>query len=60
MPARPGAVTAVYRVDPRNNAGAVKLEAARQYKWDLQLAEFNNAPPNVRTIQASTSGSTNP
>jgi hypothetical protein len=43
---------AVYRVDPRDNKGAVKLEAARQYRWDLKLAEFNNQAPEVATIES--------
>ena len=30
---------AIYRVDPTNAKGAVKLEAARQYQWDLKLAD---------------------
>src|SRR5437868_3820281 len=29
---------AVYRIDPANPKGLVKLEAARQYQWDLKLA----------------------
>ena len=28
---------AIYRVDPTNPKGTVKLEAARQYQWDLKL-----------------------
>jgi hypothetical protein len=43
---------AVYRVDPQNPKGAVKLEAARQYRWDLRLAEFNNLPPDVAAIES--------
>jgi hypothetical protein len=43
---------AVYRVDPRDPKGAVKLEAARQYRWDLKLAEFNNQAPEVATIES--------
>ena len=44
---------AVYRVDPANSKGTVKLEAARQYQWDLKLAEYNNAPPEVAAIEAT-------
>src|SRR4051794_9440536 len=53
---------AVYRIDPRKNDGAVQLVAARQYKWDLQLAEYNNAEPSVRKIQSSAiaAGTANP
>lgn len=43
---------AVYRVDARDAKGAVKLEAARQYRWDLRLAEFNNQAPEVATIES--------
>jgi hypothetical protein len=43
---------AVYCIDPSNPKGAVKLEAARQYRWDLKLAEFNNQAPPVATIEA--------
>ncbi|MEO6809123.1 MAG: hypothetical protein ABI353_08410 [Isosphaeraceae bacterium] len=43
---------AVYRIDPRNTNGAVKLEAARKYSWDLKLAEYNNAAPDVQTISS--------
>ena len=44
---------AVYRVDPNNSKGTVKLEAARQYQWDLQLAEYNNQEPNVAAIEST-------
>jgi hypothetical protein len=43
---------AVYRVDSRDPKGAVKLEAARHYRWDLKLAEFNNQAPEVATIES--------
>jgi len=43
---------AVYRVDTQNGKGAIKLEAARQYRWDLKLAEFNNQPPEVASIES--------
>ena len=43
---------AVYRVDPQNGKGAIKLEAARQYRWDLKLAEYNNQPPDVASIES--------
>ena len=45
---------AVYRVEPTGakNGGSVKLEAARQYKFDLKLSEFNNQPPEVSSIEA--------
>ena len=43
---------AVYRVEPQNGKGTVKLEAARQYRWDLKLAEYNNQPPDVASIES--------
>lgn len=34
---------AIYRVgDPSNSKGTVKLEAARQFRWDLELDQYNN------------------
>jgi hypothetical protein len=44
---------AVYRVDPANAKGTVKLEATRQYQWDLKLAEYNNLPPEVAAIEST-------
>ena len=44
---------AVYRVDPSNSKGTVKLEAARQYQWDLKLSEYNNLPPEVASIEST-------
>lgn len=44
---------AVYRVDPTNSKGTVKLEAARQYQWDLKLAEYNNQEPSVDAIEST-------
>jgi hypothetical protein len=44
---------AIYRVDPVNPKGTVKLEAARQYSFDLKLTEFNNQPPEVAAIEST-------
>jgi hypothetical protein len=44
---------AVYRVDPTNPKGTVKLEAARQYQWDLKLDEYNNQEPSVAAIEST-------
>jgi hypothetical protein len=44
---------AIYRVDPTNPEGALKLEAARQYQWDLKLTEYNNQKPEVTSVEAS-------
>lgn len=44
---------AVYRVDPSNPKGSVKLEAARQYQWDLKLEHYNNQPPEPAAIEAT-------
>jgi hypothetical protein len=43
---------AIYRVDPQELKGTVKLEAARQYRWDLKLGEYNNQPPEVSAVEA--------
>jgi phage protein U len=47
-------VFAVYRVEPTSSksSGTVKLEAARHYRYDLKLQEFNNQPPEVSSIEA--------
>ncbi len=33
---------ALYRVDPTNPQGSVKLEASRHFEWDLGLDDYNN------------------
>lgn len=43
---------AVYSVNPNESRGVVKLEAVRKYRWDLEMAEFNNQAPEVATIEA--------
>ena len=45
---------AVYRVDPTGpkGSGTVKLEAARQYRYDLKLSEYNNLPPEASAVEA--------
>jgi len=45
---------AVYRVESQGprGAGSVKLEAARQYRYDLKLSEYNNQPPEVSAVEA--------
>jgi hypothetical protein len=43
---------AVYRVDSQNAKGTVKLEAARHYRWDMKLAEYNNQPPEVAAVES--------
>ncbi len=44
---------AVYRVDPTGSKGTVKLEASRQYKWDLELEHYNNQAPEPAAIEAT-------
>ena len=39
----------VYRIDPGQSKGAVKLEVARQYQW-AELDEYNNQEPGVAAI----------
>jgi hypothetical protein len=43
---------AIYRVDPSNPKGSVKLEAARQYQWDLKLEHYNNQAPEPGAIES--------
>jgi hypothetical protein len=60
--ATPGSASLLYLIDTRNQAfavyrvdtvrGTVKLEAARQYRGDLRLTEFNNLPPEVAAVEA--------
>lgn len=44
---------AVYRVEAGGSkeSGSVKLEAARQYRWDLQLSEYNNLSPEASAVE---------
>jgi hypothetical protein len=44
---------ALYRVDPTNTKGIVKLEASRQYRWDLKLEHYNNQAPEPDAIKAT-------
>ena len=43
---------AIYRVDPTNPKGSVKLEAARQYQWDMKLEHYNNQAPEPGAIES--------
>ena len=43
---------AIYRLDPSNPKGTVKLEAARQYQWDLKLEHYNNQAPEPTAIES--------
>jgi hypothetical protein len=36
----------------------VKLEAARQYQWDLKLDEYNNVEPRPSAIESAVRGTT--
>jgi hypothetical protein len=47
---------AVYRVDPTSSKGTVKLEASRQYQWDLKLEHYNNQAPEPDAIKATLRG----
>ena len=44
---------ALYRIDPTNSKGIVKLEASRQYEWDLKLEHYNNQAPEPDAIKAT-------
>jgi hypothetical protein len=43
---------AIYRVDPMNPKGSVKLEASRKYRWDLELDEYNNQGLEPSDVEA--------
>jgi hypothetical protein len=43
---------AVYRIDPANAKGTVKLEASRQYRWDLELDQYNNQGLEPSDVEA--------
>lgn len=45
---------AVYRFEPNNPRGALKLEAVRQFRWDLMLSEYQNLPPEVSAVESMT------
>jgi len=40
----------IYRVD--STKGTVKLDAARQYGWDMKLTAYNNLDPQVPAIES--------
>jgi len=39
----------LYRLDEQQ--GTIRLEAARNFGWDLKFEEFNNEPPKVDSIK---------
>lgn len=41
---------AIYRVDALQ--GTVKLEAARHFRADMKVSEYNNQPPTVASVEA--------
>ena len=43
---------AIYRLDPTDHKGTVKLEAARQYQWDMKLEHYNNQSPEPAAIES--------
>ena len=43
---------ALYRIDPGNPKGSVKLEASRKYRWDLELDEYNNQGLEPSDVEA--------
>ena len=51
---------AVYRFDPSNPKGSLKLEAARQYEWDLKLEHYNNQAPEPSAIEATVKATSQP
>jgi len=43
---------AIYRIDSTKGAVTVKLDAARQYSWDLKLTAYNNVGPEATAIES--------
>ncbi len=43
---------AIYRIDPTNPKGSLKLEASRKYRWDLELDEYNNHGLEPSAVEA--------
>jgi len=43
----------IYRIDPSNSKGMIRLEAARQYQWDLKLSKYNNDGIQPEDIEAA-------
>jgi len=43
---------AIYRIDPTNPKGAVQLAGSRQYQWDMKLSQYNNAEPDVASVES--------
>ena len=42
----------IYRVDTTKGSLTVKLDAARQYSWDLKLTAYNNLEPQGAAIES--------
>ena len=42
----------IYRVDTTKGSLTVKLDAARQYGWDLKLTAYNNLEPQGAAIES--------
>ncbi|RLT10515.1 MAG: hypothetical protein DWI24_08515 [Planctomycetota bacterium] len=47
---------AIYRFEPNNPRGVLKLEAVRQFRWDMMLSEYQNQPPEVSAVESMTRG----
>jgi len=43
---------ALYRIDTTGSKATVKLEASRQYQWDLKIEQYNNLAPEPAAIEA--------
>jgi len=43
---------ALYRIDTSGSKTTVKLEASRQYQWDLKIEQYNNLAPEPAAIEA--------
>jgi len=43
----------IYRVDTTKGTLTVKLDAARQYGWDLKLTNYNNLEPQPAAVESA-------
>jgi hypothetical protein len=48
----------IYRVDSTKGNVTVKLDAARQYGWDLRLTNYNNLEPQPAAVESAVKSTT--
>jgi len=48
----------IYRIDTTKGSLTVKLDAARQYGWDLKLTGYNNLEPQGTAVESMVKAAT--